>query len=336
MWQYAGGASRTAGDRTHWSAVGPDDLLRPDGAGRPWAPPEADAPGPPGSPVATPPAPTPAPGGDAPVRLPAALRPMTFGAQLDGGYDAVRARPRDLLLLAAVFVVPVQLVVAFLNREALAEGGNLLDEAIFHAGASDADGSLLGPILGVGGSWLAHTLAAAAIAHTITAWYTGRHPSVGEALGVVRRRWLPLVGAWALVHLLELIGVLGLVVGSVAVMALLLPTVPAMVVEDLGPVRGVRRASELTRPRFGYVVGISLVSGALAWIIGHALGAVPQLIGVAIGPDAGWVLLGLGKIVADVVMISVSASTTVLVYLDLRIRQEGLDLEWAAAERLPT
>jgi len=262
---------------------------------------------------------------------------MTFGAQLDGGYDAVRARPRDLLLLAAVFVVPVQLVVAFLNREALAEGGNLLDEAVFHAGATDApDSSALGPILGVAGSWLSHTLAAAAIAFTITTWYTGRHPSPGEALGVVRRRLLPLVGAWALVHLLEVVAVLGLVVGSVAVMALLLPTVPAMVVEDLGPVRGIRRAAQLTRPRYAYVLGISLVSGALAWLIGHALGAVPQLIGVAIGPDGGWVLLGLGSIVADVVMISVSASTTVLVYLDLRIRQEGLDLEWAAAERLPT
>ncbi len=262
---------------------------------------------------------------------------MTFGAQLDGGYDAVRARPRELLLLAAVFVVPVQLVVAFLNREALADGGNLLDEAVFHTGATGApDSSALGPILGVGGSWLAHTLAAAAITYTIAAWYTGRQPSVREALGQVRRRWVPLVGAWALVHALELVAVVGLVVGSAFVMALLLPTVPAMVVEDLGPVRGVRRAARLTRPRYAYVLAIGLVSGALAWVIGHALGAVPQLVGVAIGPDVGWVLLGLGSIVADVVMISVSASTTVLVYLDLRIRQEGLDLEWAAAERLPT
>ena len=57
---------------------------------------------------------------------------------------------------------------------------------------------------------------------------------------------------------------------------------------------------------------------------------------MVLGPDLGWILLGVGSIVADVVTISVTAATTVLIYLDLRIRQEGLDLAWAANRELPT
>jgi hypothetical protein len=263
---------------------------------------------------------------------------MTVGAQLDGGYDVVRARPQDILLMTAAFVVPLQLVVAFVNRGALSDGGDLLDEALFHVGSDGTatDSGVLGPVLGILGSSLAHTLSAAAIAFTVAAWYAGGRPTPGDALRDVGRRAPSLLGAWLVVHLLEGLGLLAVGIGGVLVMALLLPTVPAIVLEDLGPIAGVRRGARLARPRFGYVLGVALLSGILAWVIGHALGLLPQLLGLALGPDIGWVFLGVGAIVADVVTISVTAATTVLVYLDLRIRQEGLDLAWAAARELPT
>jgi hypothetical protein len=261
---------------------------------------------------------------------------MTVGAQLDGGYDVIRARPRDVLLMTAAFVIPVQLVVAFLNRRVLLDRSNLFEDAFLHAGAERTTASTWGAVIGVSGSWLAHTLAAAAIAYTVAAWYSGRRPAPAESLREVGRRWPALVGAWFMVHLLETVAFLGVVVGAILVMALLVVTVPAMVVEDLGPIAGIRRSARLVRPRFGYVLGVTVLSGVLAWMIGHALGAVPQLLGLALGPDTGWVFLGIGSIVADVVASSVTAATAVLVYLDLRIRQEGLDLAWAAARELPT
>jgi hypothetical protein len=338
VWQYVDGASLTAGAGTHWVAVGPpDDLSGPGHPDRPWVAPEGlRGPAASAAPtVAAVPVGSAAPGADAPVRLPAPLRPMTVGAQLDGGYDVVRARPRDVLTMTAVFVIPVQLLLAFLNRAALDEGNNAVDDAVFRF-IADRESGVLVPFLNVALGWLAHTFAAAAIAFTVVAWYTGGRPTAAEALAQVRRRWLPLVGAWLLVHLLEGVGLVGIGVGALLMMALLLPTVPAMVVEDLGPVAGVKRSIALARPRLGYVLGVALLSGLLAAVIGRALGAIPQLLGYLLGPDVGWVLFGVGSIVADVVTISVTAATSVLVYLDLRIRQEGLDLAWAANRHLPT
>jgi hypothetical protein len=263
---------------------------------------------------------------------------MTLGAQLDGGYDVVRTRPRDVLLLAATFVIPLQLLVAFLNREALGEDGDFGAEALWHLG-TDTDTSstgALGPILGILGASLAHTLAAGAIAVMVTGWYTGRRPSPGDALRAVRGRGVALVAVWLMVHALELVGLVALGVGALVAMALLLPTVPVLMIEELGAVDAIRRSVRLVRPRWGYVLGVGILSGALAFVIGRALGAVPQLLGLALGPDVGWVLLGVGSVIADVVTITVTGATTVLVYLDLRIRQEGLDLAWAADRHLPT
>ena len=310
----------------------PTDLGDPDPS-RPWSAPDA-APGP--APVPTVPGlgpTTAAPGVDDAVRPPIPLRPMTVGAQLDGGYDVVRARPRDVLLLTAVFVIPLQLLVAFLNRDALRDGGSLLAEVLWRLG-SDTGG--VGWVLGFAALALAYTLAAAAITVTVIGWYAGRRPTPGDALRAVLDRGLALVMLWALVLLSVAVGLLGLVLGAVVVMALLSPAVPALMVEGLGPVDAVRRSVRLARPRIGYVVGVGVLSAVLAWLIGRALGVVPQLLGLALGPERGWVLLGVGSIIADVVWLTVTAATAVLVYLDLRVRQEGLDLAWAADRHLPT
>ena len=49
--------------------------------------------------------------------------------------------------------------------------------------------------------------------------------------------------------------------------------------------------------------------------------------GGILGGTIGWLLLGVGQSFASLVTIPVVAATTALLYLDLRLRLEGLDLE---------
>jgi ABC-2 type transport system permease protein len=116
----------------------------------------------------------------------------------------------------------------------------------------------------------------------------------------VGRRAPSLLGAWLVVHLLEGLGLLAVGIGGVLVMALLLPTVPAIVLEDLGPIAGVRRGARLARPRIGYVRGVALLTGILAWA-----GAATQDAGVGLGSlaaaganciPAALLFLGLGTL----------------------------------------
>ncbi|MET0826273.1 MAG: hypothetical protein ABWZ89_07140, partial [Acidimicrobiales bacterium] len=95
------------------------------------------------------------------------------------------------------------------------------------------------------------------------------------------------------------------------------------------------RASKLAARRFWFVLGFAVLSGLVASTLGQVLGLLPQFLGLLLGPDLGWIALGVGAIITQMVATTVVGASTALLYLDLRIRQEGLDLAWAADRHLP-
>ncbi|NDR52574.1 glycerophosphodiester phosphodiesterase [Actinomyces sp. 565] len=108
----------------------------------------------------------------------------------------------------------------------------------------------------------------------------------------------------------------------------------ALILENVSIWEGIRRSWQLTRGYFWRVLGVQLLVGLL-------VGTVSAVLGGAIGAlsGAGTLLVGIG---ASTVLIMVSAfigslldalirpfssAATALVYIDLRMRQEGLDVE---------
>ncbi len=271
----------------------------------------------------------------APVPLP--LRPMTFADILDGGFTVLRIQPRTVLTLAAAFIVPLQLVVAFLQRDLLDDIQDLFEQAYSNPGLAQSQslGSTSAGLVGTIGGSIVTVLLAAAIAKVVVAWYSNRTPTPGEVLRSVLRASPALLVAWLFVHVLEVVGFVLLVFPGVLVMTAYLVTAPAISVEGLGPFAGMARALRLARRRFWPVMGIGLVTGFVANTITSVLALVPQVLAVVLGPDHGWIVLGVGGIVADIVARCFVAGATVLVYLDLRIRTEGLDLAYAAERHLP-
>ena len=83
----------------------------------PWGPPSGPPYGPPAWGVPSPYPPLPKAGSARTGPLP--LHPMTVGDILDGAFKLLKANVRTIVLVSAVFLIPVNLVAAFFQRDLL-------------------------------------------------------------------------------------------------------------------------------------------------------------------------------------------------------------------------
>jgi hypothetical protein len=262
---------------------------------------------------------------------------MTVSDILDGGFAILKRAPATILGLSAAFVVPVQALGAWLNRGA--EGVDLDElfaqtDTSFQLGETGASGSAA-VVLQVG-PMLALVFVAAALARLVSAWHVGNDLSLGELLrGTLRQAW-PLLASWVLVHVLEAVAIIGVGVLPLAVMTWFLVTAPVIGAERLGPIKAMQRSARLVSRRFWNVLGLALLCFLVELLFDSAIGLLPSTLSLFLGTEGiGWVLPGAVGILTQVITMPVVAGITVLIYLDLRVRTEGLDLELDALEAFP-
>jgi hypothetical protein len=290
---------------------------------------------------------------------------MTVGDILDGAFKLLKANARTLFTIVAVFVVPLQLLAAFAQRNLL--GGAGFFDAINDPSLNEAgtDQPVTDQLLSYAATLLnliVLPFLAGAISQVVGASYLGEELSPGPALARTLRRAWALFASWVVVHVLEfgavlLLPVIGVVLAvlvdgplravfvvfalvtvvagigaALGVMALSVAVAPAIVVEELGPIQGVRRSWSLMRRRFWPVLGIALLAGLISNVLGQALGVVPTFAGLIVGLEWGWILLAVGAILTALVTTPIVAIVATLQYFDARIRFEGFDLQVIAAE----
>jgi Membrane domain of glycerophosphoryl diester phosphodiesterase len=186
------------------------------------------------------------------------------------------------------------------------------------------------------------------------AWRAGRAGPVIVATGllVLIAICVPLPVAvvavvLALLHLGP-VAVLIAVLGGIASLVLelflfvrLTLTLPALVLERIPPLAAIKRSFELSRGSFWRLLGILLLTeivvGIAAAVISIPFTVVSTLASGGsgsfslIGADTtlttlGIIISAIGGIIAATVTRPISAGVNVLLYVDLRIRREGLDL----------
>lgn len=199
----------------------------------------------------------------------------------------------------------------------------------------------------------------------------GRRPTVGQVWAKARPRVPALIGLSLLTGLLSTLAVAALVgpgiallavsgvVGGVALLvgvpaALVLVVwvsvrlafaAPALLLEDLGVVAAIRRSWRLVDRSWWRVLGVLLVMTIIASVINGLLQAPFSIIGTILAavaaPDSpssatsavliSTVITNIGGVVASTVTAPFAAAVTALLYIDLRIRREGLDVALARA-----
>jgi hypothetical protein len=270
----------------------------------------------------------------------ARLAPRTVPDILDGGFAILKRAPATVIGLTAAFVIPIQAIGAWLNR---GTEGLKLDDVVAQSDTSfqlgDAGAANNAPawfMLQVG-PMIALVFVAAALARLASAWYVGHDLTLPQLLrGSASRAWA-LLAAFALVHLAEGIALLGFIVFSLAVMTWFLVTAPVIGAEGIGPIAAMRRSARLVTRRFWVVLGVALLSFLVELLFELAIGLVPSMLSLWLGTDGvGWVLSAMASILTQLLTIPVVAGITVSLYLDLRVRTEGLDLELDAIEAFPS
>jgi hypothetical protein len=255
---------------------------------------------------------------------------MTIADILDGAIAVIKAAPRSVFVIAATFVLPLELVTAWLQRDSLADRGlaGAFSAATSSSGSSDSSFSVSSIVLIIG-SGLVLSLITGAIAHLLSSWYADRSPTVVEALKASLARAPALMGAWFLVHLAEGASALALLIPALFVMPLFLVVAPVIVIEGLGPWAGIRRSVGLTRVRYGAVLGAAILIAIVSTLLTFALSGLSLAFSFF---SFGWIIDVICRGASSLVTEPFVAAAATLVYLDLRVRAEGLDLELGIAE----
>src|SRR6202022_3654470 len=113
-------------------------------------------------------------------------------------------------------------------------------------------------------------------------------------------------------------------------------TVAAMMAEDIGPIRGLGRSWNLVKGQWWRTFGILVVVAILQTIISSALSILFQLIATIFSTgDFQAARVSVGSTLLSALVSPITTIAVVLLYFDLRVRKEGLDLDQLAQQTSP-
>lgn len=286
-----------------------------------------------------------------------ALRPLGLGDLLDGSIKAIRRNPGATLglsvLVSLVCLIPSAALAAVLTTVAF-DGSDW-------STASGSLGTMPASVVQLLFTQLATGLLSGMLVHVIGEAVLGRHSTMGRTWSATRRRLLPVLGAQVLVGMAVLlpvaiagggvalavagtpeVGVPVAILGGLACIVLGLwlgvrtcMSAPAIVLEGLGVRAGLRRSFALTGGAFWRTFGILLLVSVMASVAASMLQVPFSIVGVGAAVVSGDTLSTLlvlvfvshlGQLFSGALTTPFVAGVTGLLYIDRRIRLEGLDV----------
>lgn len=211
--------------------------------------------------------------------------------------------------------------------------------------------NLLGTLsLGALGALILLPFSLGAVYRAVTDVALGRAATIGVVLRETLARYWPLLGlvglffvfgvVWAIA---ELIGFVLLILPGLAVFCAAIYflvrwslTVAAMMAEDIGPIRGLGRSWNLVKGQWWRTFGILVIVAILQTIISYALFIMFGLIAALFSTgDFQAALVQVGSTLLSALVSPITTIAVVLLYFDLRVRKEGLDLDQLAQQTTP-
>jgi hypothetical protein len=296
------------------------------------------------------------------------LRPLSIGEIYDGAFRSIRANPRAMFGVPAVVVAVATLVSLLLALAALPWLQRALADVFSVAGPmptgfTDSYSALYS---GLVGSAPVFTIATPVLTGLLTVAVSraviGQKVSAGEIWRAHWRRALLLVPfsivqsllvllMWVLALLptvlaaaasqaglavaLGLLGALAGVAGTVWLLVRTLLVPPALVLEGAPVGASLARAWKLTRGSFWRLLGIWVLASIIVYVVQQVISApLAIVVGlVAYSADSVVTLIVslLSTALGSIVSLAFLAPVVALLYVDTRMRREGLDIELARA-----
>jgi hypothetical protein len=254
----------------------------------------------------------------------AALRPLGVAEILDGAVRGVRRNLRAVLTIAAPYAVVRTACSALLQIWLSGSTSATLLQALdlfLVAGALDV-------------------VLAGALAPVFTDELLGRAVTARQAVARIGRRWWWLVVLAIVVAVGETVGLIALIVGGIWLWGVWAVAGPALAVERTTAFGALGRSLHLVRGNFWRTWGVR----ALGWVLTTVLGllvtvpfeALAGLVsdfnpfdttnGSTVYPTLFVWITAVGGLVSALLVGPVGAAIDSLLYVDLRMRREGLDI----------
>ena len=275
------------------------------------------------------------------------LRPLSVGEILDGAVTTMRRHPALVFGMSALVAVISAALTFGANYLLLRDLPDLVapgpaaseQEQLNYASAllRQTSGSL-GVTLVI--TVLTRTFLSGFMTVVVGKAVLGRPVALREALTELRPRLLPLLALTIVYTIIVGVAAIFFVIPGIWLYVLFSLAAPALVLERSGIGEALSRSRLLVRGTWWRVFGVLLLTVIAAVIISTIL-QIPFNLQLGVGNidsaelasmSVGTQLLSaLGQVVAETVVTPFVAGATVLLYIDQRMRKEGMDIQLARA-----
>ena len=294
------------------------------------------------------------------------LRPLSLGEIFDGAFRSIRANPRVMFGFSAIVVTVSVTISTLIQWYSFGWLGDALSSPTFGEdtfGAQDLTSMLVGYVALIVVSLAATTVLTGVLILSVSRSVIGQQSSVAEIwqrakpqiwrlllltllvlaiLAVGPALWIgAVIGAIALEQaglalFLAFVGLLGMVVWVAWISTRTLLSTPALMLEKLGVIAGLTRGWRLSRGSFWRLLGIYLLTSVIVGVVASIIVGPASMIAmlVSVNPYSDPLALaitGVGSVLGSVLTTPFTAAVVALLYIDTRVRREGLDVELARA-----
>jgi hypothetical protein len=264
------------------------------------------------------------------------LRALSVGETLDVALKLYRRNAVSLWTIVAVVIIPLEIIDVIVRRVTLpsdvfVHNGQLYT---FTSGSSSSSSGtvalILISLLGLFGQLLSHGAGFKLLLDS----YLGRVADVGQSFAFASHRLLSLLWLSILATILIVIGFILIILPGIWLLVSFSVAVPVLMLEGLGGFSALSRSMSLVRGRwwatFGRLISVLLMYVVALIVIGIIAGAIEK--GVSITNVTLFVTVAgiLQALILIFVTPFVAAAITVI-YIDLRVRKEALDIEILAS-----
>jgi hypothetical protein len=265
------------------------------------------------------------------------LRPLALSEILDGAFTVVREYPKVTLGLSAIVVTTTQLLSFAVSASArLNQGYGDPNSSFGGGGGSFSTARIVTAIIGaIGGVILAGMLTS-----VMGDAVLGRPTTIGETWRKVRPRFWALIFAALVGTIVPVLGLVACIAPGVFLWGAWSFMTPAVVLERVGVGQSIRRSWRLAVPAWWRVFGIRALATIIASIIAGIIVFPASLLAVGSVVASGrasngaiglipLAIIAIGSAIGGIITAPFSSGVLALLYIDRRMRAEGLDVTLA-------
>ena len=264
------------------------------------------------------------------------LRPRFVWDIVDDAFDMYREKFALFCGIAACVAVPIGAFTVFYTASGLSK--------VAAASKSDPFAALgfLGPLffVTIPAAIAAHVLQTGATSAAVEAQLNGQTITFSDAYRRTFTRLWPLLGAMLMTALLVIVGGCAAGIGAIFAIIYLNFVGQVVVLENRGVWDAIRRSKQLADTSMGKVFGLLVLMGFLSLILSWGIQGIVELV-FDLVPTGGSqtaqtvqksILSQSATSLVGVFLAPVGFIASTLLYYDLRVRREGLDISVAAQE----